>query len=129
VPAQQGHLTRFRAVRVSSAAVAAAPTDGQAGTAPQLVLSPKSPASGLPTMGFQIMLKAPTASPATAGVGGFSVTPWVRDPISFRWASGTASSIEYSQLFQTFDVDACELYFQIENVSGAGDVDIHVAEV
>jgi hypothetical protein len=126
----QADVVKFRAVRVNSAdaAVSAGPTDGAGVTAPHFQMSPVAP-SGMPTMGFIFMLKSPSASPATAGAGGFTVVIWFRDPNSQRWGSSVSVSVAYGQTWICNDVDAMDgLVFQITNIGVAGDIDIHFAE-
>jgi hypothetical protein len=115
---QQADLTSGRIVLVDTAGHAAAPTDGLAGTAPDFVMSPESPA-GLRTTGLLLILKSPAVGGAIAGGTGFSVTPWLRNPISGVWGSGTAFTVAYNQAFVTYDFDAAELYFQISAASVA----------
>jgi hypothetical protein len=64
------------------------------------------------------MLKIPAGSTA---VGPFSVTPWVRDPVTGFWGSGSASTnLSAGALFSCFDVDASELFFAVTaGVNGA----------
>lgn len=126
----QADSVKFRGLRINSAdaGVATGPTDGAGGSTPHFQMSPIAP-SGMPTMGFTFMLKAPTATPATAGGGGFSVTIWFRDPNSYRWGSSVTVSISFGQLWICNDVDAMDgVFFQITNVAVAGDIDIHFAE-
>lgn len=124
---EQADETAFRMLRVNTATDhTAAPTDGAPGTGtdPDFILSPSAP-GGVATGGFATFL----AAAATAGAGGFSVTVWVRDPVSYRWSAFQAVSMNTRELFMTWDVPASELYFQIGNISVNGTVDIHVAEM
>lgn len=126
----QADVVKFRAARLDTTAaeVVSGPTDGAAGTAPHFQMSPIAP-SGMPTMGFTFMLKAPSAGSATAGAGGFLVTIWFRDPNTYRWGSSVSVSVSYGQLWICNDVDAMDgLVFQIGNVAVAGLVDVHFAE-
>lgn len=125
--ADQAEVAGFRVVRLASASVGSAPTDGAAGTVPQLTMSPIA-RGGMPCTGLAVMLKAPSSGSATAGAGGFTVTPYMRDPVSYRWGSMESFSAAYGQLFTSFAFNPGELYFQIANVSGAGDIDLHYAE-
>ena len=129
----QADSVKFKGVRINTGdpGVATGPTDavaGVGGSAPHFQMSPIAP-SGMPTLGFIFMLKAPVLSPATAGAGGFSVTIWFRDPNSYRWGSSVTVSIAYGQMWICNDVDAMDgVFFQVANVGVAGDVDIHFAE-
>lgn len=126
----QADVSRFRWLNFASVAVslAVSPADGVTGDTPQIILSPFT-VSKMSTTGFLIMLKAPTtAVAATAGAGGFSVTIWVRDPATLRWASFAAQSIAYDQLFKTYDVDCVEIFVQLTNVAVDGAIDIGFAE-
>lgn len=97
-------------------------------TQPMFVMSPVTP-HGLPTTGclFQLQASARSTS-ATAGVGGFTVTPWMFDPFSYHWASGDDFSADYGELFTTFDFDAGGLYFTVANVAVAGVILIGICE-
>jgi hypothetical protein len=124
----QADLVKFRAARLNTATadVGAGPTDNV--TPAQFQMSPIAP-SGMPTMGFVFMLKAPSAGSATAGGGGFSVTVWFRDPNTQRWGSSVTVSVAYGQMWICNDVDAMDaVNFQIANVSVNGLVDVHFAE-
>lgn len=128
--ADQAELLAARPIRLATTTVSAAPTDGT--TDPHVVLSPVAP-SGLRTTGFFFGLKAPTASGVTAAVaaaGDFTVTVWIRDPVTKFWFSARArTGVAYGQAYMTFDLDACEIYFQIGNIGTNGSVDIHVSEL
>jgi hypothetical protein len=124
----QADAVKFRANRLSTAdtVVTNGPTDGV--SAPHFQMSPVAP-SGMPTLGFTFMLKAPSAGSATAGAGGFNVTVWFRDPNTQRWGSSITAAVSYNQLWICSDVDAMEgVVFQLGNVSVAGLVDVHFAE-
>lgn len=127
----QGDLTRFRWLRVDTAvaARALAPVAGLfgTGTQPDFTISPFT-IEDMPTTGILFELQQPSAGSATAGAGGFTVTLWIRDPNTGRWASAAALSASYAQIFTTFDFDACEVFFQITNVGVAGLIDIGIAE-
>lgn len=103
----QPQLTRFRTVRVTTPV--ASPVDSPS-TSPQITLSPLAPSSQ-PTTGFLVMLKLPTGSSA---VGPFTITPWVRDPVTGLWGSGTTTTgASLGALYSCFDIDASEMYFAI----------------
>lgn len=128
----QADVVKMRAARLDTTAaeVVAGPTDGlpPAGTTPHFQMSPVAP-SGMPTMGFVFMLKAPSAGSATAGGGGFTVVIWFRDPNTLRWGSSTSVSVAYSQMWICNDVDAMDgVVFQITNIAVNGLVDVHFAE-
>lgn len=118
----QPQLTRFKQLQVTTGAVAN-PTDTPS-SSPQFTLSPTAP-SAQPTTGFLFMLKVPAGSTA---VGPFTVTPWVRDPITGLWGSGTTTTaVAAGDLFSCFDVDACELYI-VPTASVNGVILMLVAE-
>jgi len=127
----QAELTTFRWLQL--AVPIAAPTltgfAFQTTTFGHFVLAPVSPA-GLVTTGMLFMIKSPPASvgPATAGAGGFTVTPWLYDPGTGMPAAGAAFSASYDQMFTTFDFDAIPIYFQIGNVATPGNVFVGIAE-
>ena len=131
----QADVIKMKANRLASvdAVVVAGPTDGGPGVGsdPHFQMSPVS-SSGLPTTGFIFMFKAPSGGPgssATAGAGGFSVTAWFRDPVSYRWGASTTVSIAYNQTWICADVDAMDgVVFQIGNVAVPGSVDVHFCE-
>jgi hypothetical protein len=121
----QADLSAGRTLRLATSTHGSAPTNGT--TEPDFVLGPQAPGL-LPTTGFLIGLTAPSSGSATAAAGGFTVTVWWRDPVLKRYFSFAAVSIAYGEAFGTADIDAAELYIQIANVSGAGDVDVTIAE-
>ena len=129
----QADITRFTWLHADSVAAswAAAPVDGTSGnggTDPTFTMSPFT-LEKLPTTGLLLMLKtSPILPAATPGAGGFSVTAWLRDPSSLRWAAFAAVSVGFDQLFVSYDIDAGELYFQITNVAVDGALDIGLAE-
>jgi len=129
VAATQAALTRARPFRLSTATIAAAPTDGSAGTAAHIILSPVT-TTGLETTGIFLGLKAPSSGSATAVAAGFTVIPWFLNPVTFAWFAGASAAIAYNQAFTTFDIDAVGIYFQIDaaSVSVNGNIDFHVAE-
>jgi hypothetical protein len=103
----QPQLTRFRQLQVTTPV--ASPTDSPS-SSPQFTLSPTAP-SAQPTTGFLFMLKIPAGSTAT---GPFTVTPWVRDPVTGFWGSGTTSTaVSAGDLFSCFDIDAAETFFAV----------------
>ncbi len=124
MPQEQADLSAGRTYRLATA-THGAPVDGT--TEPDFVLSPQAPGL-LPTTGFLFGLKAPTASPATAGAGGFEITIWWRNPVLKQWFSWEAVDVAYNECFGTADIDSAELYIQIGNVSVAGNVDVTIAE-
>jgi len=125
----QAELGRGRPVRLATANVAAAPTDGVDAT--HLIMSPRTPTQMLST-GVFLGLKAPTdVTAATAVAAGFTLTVWVANPVTFAWfAMQAITGLAYSQAYVTFDLDASCLYFQIAaaTVSVAGSIDFHVWE-
>ena len=124
----QGDLSTFRMFAIVTPTVN--PTDGSIdndGTPPLLTMSPVS-GSGMLTTGLLFMLKSPPSSNAVAGAGGFTVTPWIRDPVTQKWASGASFSADYDQMFSTFDFDACDLYFTFANVAADGIIFIGISE-
>lgn len=129
MPRLQADRSKFRWTRIPLAATrGAGPADGPNGDQPDFTMSPTAP-SKMATTGLALMLKAPTtATPATAGAGGFTITMWVRDPATLRWAAFAAVSVPYDQLFVTYDIDASDVFFQIANISVNGAIDIGIAE-
>lgn len=126
----QADVSRFRWINFASvaASLAVAPADGATGDGPQIVLSPFA-VSKMSTTGFLFVLKRPpSAMAAVAGAGGFTVTIWVRDPATLRWASFADQSVAYNQLFKTYDVDSVEIFVQLTNVAVDGAIDIGFAE-
>lgn len=121
----QADLTGFRGIRIEALDAARALPPSQANTDPDFTMSPFAP-SEMPTTGLLLMLQSPSVGNATALAGGFSITPWIRDPVSKYWGSGATFSAAYGQLFTTFDFDAGELWFQIENVNPAGGPELYL---
>jgi hypothetical protein len=124
---QQADLSRWRWTQVTTNVGNrnAAPFDGVIGTSPDFQMSPYT-ISKLSTTGLALMLGA--AGTAVAGAGGFSVTVWVRDPVTFTWAAFATVSIDRRQLFVSYDIDADEIWFQIGNVAADGTLNIGIAE-
>lgn len=125
-------LSAGHVVRITTAAHAAAPTDGSAGTAPDYVSSALTP-DGQPVASVAVLLKSPTApaavTAATALAGGFTVTVWMRNPITRQWGATASFSAAYDQWFTTGDFRGGELFFQIANVNVAGSLDVNVLEM
>ena len=88
--------------------------------APFFQMSPIAP-SGLPTVGFAITLIDDTLLPAGGG-GALTITPWrfiqslgqenVGSPLYTSLAPATTA--DYNEEWVSFDVDACNLRFQVE---------------
>lgn len=130
MPRLQADRTKFRWTRLPSTNPRSiAPADGPNGDLPDFTMTPFAP-SKMATTGLALMLKAGTTAPvaATPGAGGFSITMWVRDPATLRWAAFAAVSVPYDALFVTYDIDASDIWFQIGNVAVAGAIDIGIAE-
>ena len=92
---------------------------------PHFIMSPVTP-DGAHTFGFEMCLFTTyVASPALPGAGGYDVTPWVllsntMNPTSYTtpiWAAMETTSINPNELWHTFDVNACPIRFQIENLA------------
>jgi len=129
--ALQADRTKFSWRRVDTtdvARIAAPPTGGL----PDFTMSPVA-VSKMPTTGLALMLQAPTSAgviAATPNAGGFGFFVWVRDPATGLWASFAEVTIAYQQLFVTFDIDASDLFFQLDaaTVAVAGFIYIGIAE-
>ena len=123
---RQAKLSRGRPIKLGTAATANAPT---ANTEPHVRMSPKAPV-GLETTGFFFGLVQPAVGGATPIAAGFTITVWVRNPVTKHWFAFQSQSVGYNQAWVTFDVDAAELYFQIAaaSVSGAGNVYLEIWE-
>jgi hypothetical protein len=138
---QQPDTSGFRWTRIDTTGAGGAdphtatPSNGNdlitpgGGTPPDIILQPKS-ISGMPTTGFLLVWQETEAGAIIANAGGLSITVWVRDPNTWRWSSMAAVTIDVAQLFVTFDIDAAELYFEIDPATIAvnGKVDIGIAE-
>lgn len=118
----QPAVTRFKQARLNTATIAAAPTDSPS-TSPQFVTSPQGP-GGVPTTGILFMIKL---APASTAAGPFTVTPWLRDPVTGQWGSGLAFTANVSEMWVSYDFDAAELYFQTV-ATADGLVILEVAE-
>lgn len=129
----QAELLRARPIRLSVGVVvgagpdhSVAPTDGI--TDPDMTLAPDS-TTGLRTTGFAFGFKSPLIGPpAGMPVGGFTVTIWFRSPVARSWFSFEPGLVVYDGLYLTFDVDACEIYFQIAGEASPGNVDVFAME-
>jgi hypothetical protein len=98
------------------------------GAEPTFVMSPETP-TGQQTTGFLIFLKEPTTGTAAVPTsGGFTVTIWVRNPITYSWAAGASVVMDYDQAFVTGDLDASEIYVQIQGATTQGTILVHFAE-
>jgi hypothetical protein len=98
------------------------------GAEPTFVMSPETP-TGQQTTGFLIFLKEPTTGTAAVPTaGGFTVTIWVRNPITYSWAAGAPVVMDYDQAFVTGDLDASEIYVQITGATTQGTILVHFAE-
>lgn len=96
--------------------------------APMFTMSPVA-STGMVTTGILFQLQhAVRTTLAVPGGGGFTVTPWIFDPFGGFWASGTAFTADYGQVFTTFDFDASGLYFTLDNISVDGSLMIGIAE-
>lgn len=122
---EQADLSAGRTYRLSTLTHVATPTNGT--TEPDFVLSPQAPGM-LPTTGFLIGFTAPSAGSAVAAAGGFTVTIYRRDPVLKRFFSWGSVSIAYGEDWGTADVDACEFYLKIGNVSSDGLIDVTITE-
>lgn len=117
--------------RIGTAAAATAPTNGV--TEPHYTLSNRTP-WGAYTTGFLWSLHLPTAGPnaaATPGAGGFSVTVWVRNPVTRRWTNySEITGVDEREAVVTYDTGPTELFFQIAagSVAGNGDLDVEILE-
>ena len=96
-------------------------------TPPTFRMAPVTP-TGLKTTGFLIYLKAPLLGTLPAATGPFSVTIWVRNPVDFTWAAGESVTMDYNEAFVTGDIDAADLYVQIEGAAVDGFIDVYFAE-
>jgi hypothetical protein len=127
VPIRQPLLNRAPPQRLSTGAIAAAPTDGT--TLPHRQMSAVTP-TGMTTTGLAIGLEAPTVGAATAIAGGFTVTIWLLNPVTLAWFSSSSAAIGFGEAFCTFDFNASGIYYQVAaaSVAAAGLIDFHVWE-
>lgn len=115
-----------RLVRVQTATHLVAPVDGT--TVPDVVTSPVNVA-GAPTSGLQLMIKAPTFGTAATFTGaGFTVTVYVRNPVTKQWGSTAAFTMAFGEWWATGDFEGGELFFLLGAVNVAGGIDFHVLE-
>jgi len=156
-PIDQQHSSAGRAIGIRvSGNTAPAPTldhakpptdlsvssDGGAGaTEPDIVTSPLRADGQAPCTGFMLMLKSvgglvlgfPALVPATAA--GFTMTIWVRNPVTRQWGKTASFSILYDTWMRSFDFNGGDLYFQVDVASTTlaanafGFMDIHVVEL
>lgn len=118
---------RERLIQLGTAAVAAAPARGQI---PHLMLSPRTSRS-MPTQGFAWNLVAPSAGAAIATAPGFTVQIYRVAPTLGVWTSfqAFASANFLDQLVLPDISGGIGLYFQITNVTTAGNVLLAIAEL
>jgi hypothetical protein len=121
----QGELNRAAILRLDTAVVAAAPTDGVATV--HRTMSPRTPTNHR-TTGLAIGLKAPTSGAAVAVAAGFSVVVWILNPVTAAWFACAAAAIKYGEAWVSFDFNASAIYLQIEAASVAtpGLIDLHI---
>jgi hypothetical protein len=127
VAIRQALLNRAAPLRLTTAGIAAAPTDGT--TLPHMQMSAQTP-TGMTTTGLALGLKAPTVGSATAVAGGFTVSVWLVNPVTLAWFASASAVIDFSQVFVTFDFNASGVYFQVAaaSVAVAGSIDFHAWE-
>jgi hypothetical protein len=113
----------------------AAPTSavGNTETAPHIVLSANCP-NGTPCMGFSLALFSPdSGGGATAGAGGFDVTPYRLNSTLGIWCAMktfTSPGAAYQDQLVCFDFGGgAALYFVLGNVAVAGNVLVLVGEL
>lgn len=127
----QADVSKFRWSRIDVSGISRQSAPGQGlnpgATEPDFVLGPFT-VSKMATTGFLLQLSEPTTTPAVAGAGGFTVTVWLRDPATGNWSAFDDISIDYQELFVTYDIDAAEIWFQVENVSSGSLIDFGIAE-
>jgi hypothetical protein len=120
--------TRSNAGRIISLPAGISSTDPNiAPSSPHIRLGSRAP-NGLPCTGFTFSLFDVSGGTVTPTAPGFTVQIWVWNPVAQHWQSFAAkTSINYNELYQTYDVDGgCELYFQITNIA-AGTLPIGVS--
>lgn len=123
----QADLTSFRWTRIDNNGLTriSVPSPDQAA---DFVLGPFAP-SKMATTGFLIQIQQPTVGGGIPPAGGYTITVWLKDSATKKWASFASLTIDFAQLFVTYDVDACELWFQFTgSVGTAGLVDFGIAE-
>lgn len=120
-------LSTGRQIVINTIANAAAPTNQV--TRPTITLGPQS-TTGLKTTGIILSLQQPAVGGAVPTAGGFDITLWIQNPATGSWASGDTVAIDYRQAFDTYEFDACSLYFQIgaSTVGTPGDIWLEVME-
>jgi hypothetical protein len=123
----QAELSRAAILRLATADIAAAPTDGVASI--HRTMSPRTP-TGQRTTGLAVGIKAPTVGAAVAVAGGFSLVAWVFNPVTSAWFACSAASIAFNEFWVSFDFNASSLYLQVEAASVAtpGLLDFHLWE-
>jgi hypothetical protein len=147
-PLESGQAAQMggRWISLKTADIANAPVNGTFGLPgfapaitgwPHYTLSPEGPTG--PTLGFALGLSSPNdavamihdAPAAIAAAGGFVVTVYVLNPAGNCWFSMPAVSINYGELWETWDVSPCGLYFRVAAASVAtpGTIYFHVMEL
>lgn len=124
----QADRSKFRWSRIGTGSITRQSAPG-VGLEPDFTMTPFT-VSKMATTGLLLQLQQPAVDPATPVAGGFEITVWVRDPATLRWASFDTLTIDYKQLFVTYDIDASDLWFQVQgiDVGGDGDIDFGIAE-
>lgn len=120
-----------KALRTDVDGIKVAPTFGSGifqGNAPHVVMSPVTPA-GTPTFGaiLTIHILFTVMTPAIPVAGGFTVTPWFRNPLTYMWKKtapvtfATAGVRDEDVAFVITGLPPSEIYFQVAAASVAGD--------
>lgn len=91
---------------------------------PTVRLGSRAP-NGLPTTGFLFsIIGGPNGTNSTPGVGGFTVTLWLWNPVVQRWMSFQAvTGVVLDALYETYDVDGgCEIFVSVSNIAAVGSL-------
>jgi hypothetical protein len=137
---RQARISKGRRLRLSTAAIAAEPSDGYSGsflsgnplTTPHHIMSPRT-ATRMMTTGIVIgldagIVQAPAAVPTS---GGFRLVLWIANPTGYRWYRTTAVFMSDRDASVTYDINAFPLYIQIDatSVSVNGNIDFEFMEM
>ena len=143
----QANLNRMKILRVNTVAAGANDASGLAALSPQVaplnvdpdgaphfLMSPNTNDSAK-SLGFEFGL-VPIVGGATATAPGFTVTIWrlievlMQQGVGKQWLSfADLTSVNFNELYSSFDINASPLRFQIGNVDVDGPILIAFAEL
>jgi hypothetical protein len=136
-----GHVQRLLVTNALSSPPNVHVDEPRSYTDPDVVTSPLRADGQAPATGLSFMFTSDGVSDDTAGLeattAGFTVTVWIRNPITGHWGKTAPISLRLNEWAVTFDTNGGDLYFQFDPLSFLnGDLggmhaylDVHVVEL